>query len=735
MLEIVCSVNVGIVITNFFFFSDIPSKLGEHYRSKQVKYWNEIFPQIAEGRSYSEREILVEYPSSASPKVGLPARSNFSKSRPPWIEFPPPEVPDNQLTRRPNEEVIYGKEKMFGPNRPNIIADQNAYGTVLETPAKEVKQDSSMSVFTVIGGVFLMANLILFLIIYLKCYRNKNTSSSKNERVVQTGEKNQPDEEAFLMNGCNIVTMMSKSSRSEDTYEATKSETAGYKLSREISGSTIDAHTKVRDWIAQEIINKYSPRFFRRPERPPRLQHPLPTEIDSSKEHDGTSTIGRSPTRPVTPLELREIPKTIVKTSAVAKSKLKPPKISVAVDATPSGRGPSVLMQQPIELTKSLDCPNLKPNFDLPLRRSITLEDFSTRIIDKENNKELRKSITNINLGLDALQPTVIKIDHKHSRSDPVQDVDYITMKRLKTFDPNGEVNVTSKDERDIPRRPLSPEESLQIIKRRNCPKVLPDHPGKEAIIAKRRSMPIQGLFLPIPESSCISQPNSPIGNNCNKLPPAPPPRTSTLTRQNSITKPVFISEPILNEETNEEPEPVCSTLFVGPIVPGNKPVTKVNEVTPQNLYEALKKSREADAEVCNSQKTISPNPNVRRADPKIVVRPSLNKKLSDDKINRHIPRVVVPDNQPHLVRQSSIEELKERSEKLQETKDKRTESQNETMLAPSQKIRPVRKSQIPTLVKSSNTSLNKESSSESPSDNSDTGTVVKITGAEKKLG
>lgn len=110
-------------------------------------------------------------------------------------------------------------------------------------------------------------------------------------------------------------------------------------------------------------------------------------------------------------------------------------------------------------------------------------------------------------------------------------------------------------------------------------------------------------------------------------------------------------------------------------------------------------------------------------------------KKLSDDKINRHIPRVVVPDNQPHLQRQNSVDEMKLKSEKPSENKEQKIEVQNETLCGPGLKVvRPVRKSQIPTLVKNSNSSLNKESSSESPSENSDTGTVVKLSGLEKKL-
>lgn len=700
--------------------TDIPTRMKQHYRYKEMKYWNEEFTKLSEA-PYNYPQSL---PTQRTTHVYIPPRNTSRKGPPSWLFNPRPEM-THAVLAKPTQEV-YGTKVYFGTQKPDNM-EENVYGTVLESPAKEVRQSYTMNIVTILGGVFLMINLILFTFLYFKCYRNKKNNVTKvDETETNDGEKRQMDEEAFLLNGCNIVSMMSKSSKSEDTYEAVRADTPGYKLSRQISGSTIDAHTKVRDWIAQEIIYKYSPKFFRK-------QDNMKTKVNIAHENavpaevDGLSTLGRSPTRPVSPIDNTD-KNPVMKTSTITRPKIKPAKVSVAIDATPTGRGPSVLMQQPIELTKSLDYPGIKPSLDVPLRRSLTLEDFSPRIVDK---KEIRKSTTSINLEAPQIEPTIIKIDHKHSRSDPVQDVNYSEMKRLRTFNPNADINVTSRDDNHPSHTPLTPEEALMTIKRRNFPKVLPDHPGREALMSKRRSMPAPGLFLPIPEISSFSQPNSPMTKSVTKLPPALTPRTTTLSKPGPSAEHVFISESTLVEETNEEPEIVCNNLYVGPIVPRNNHETsKMNQLNTQPIYDSLKNLRVCEGTnetVSNKPKAVvTANSNVKRADPKVVVRPTLSKKPSDDKVTKHIPRVVSPDNLPHLVRQTSTDEVPVKTEISEKDRISIVDNRSES---PSMRLqRQVKKSQIPTLVKTPTTVSNKESSSSdsTPSEESDTGTVVK---------
>nr|CAH7731011.1 unnamed protein product [Callosobruchus chinensis] len=689
---------------------DIPPQSSQHYRSKEVKFWTSVFPKLEENHSYmSHHKNFLQVHATRKPFYLPPPPPPNKKNPLPWENF-------YSSTRRPIEMLgiysgtsipprrseVYGTIEDMGPERPENIV-KTAYGTVLESPPQEVKQGSSANIIAIVGSIFLLLNVVvLFVILYFKCYRNKKGGEVKADEVTETteGDKLQREEEAFLLNGCNIVKMMSRSSKSDDTYGAVKMENK-QELTRQMSASTIDAHTKVRDWITQEIIQKYSPKFFRKTNNTKNKMTIPPDAFCLPLETEKNSTLGRSSTIPASPASECKRQVIEMKTSTITRPKIKAPKVSVGIDATPGARGPSVLAQQPIELTKSLDYPHLKPEMELPLRRSFTLEDFSSMTGDIR--KELRKSSTSIDLlSYPETEPTVIKIEHHHSKSEPVEDLDYTLMRKMKTFDPNY-VNVTSRDD-DLPTpTPLTPQESLMTIKRRNYPKVLPDYPGRESVLNKRRSMPAHGLFLPIPESCSFSQPNSPGYRSFSKIPPTPPPRVSTLPRQSeSLPLPSFISEPTLAEEPNEEPEIVCNNLFIGPLLPKSNSNSKDELVNSKGdlkcepVYESLR-----------SKPVTNPTTSVPvRRDPKVIVKPTVSKKPSDDK-GKNIPRVVVPDNQPHL------------QHHIRDESGVCTREANKAM----------KRSHIPMLVKCSNSNLSKDSSSSDStpsSEESDTGTIVR---------
>lgn len=218
--------------------------------------------------------------------------------------------------------------------------------------------------------------------------------------------------------------------------------------------------------------------------------------------------------------------------------------MSVAIDATPQNRSESVLRQEPIEITKqkSIDGP---------------------RIICQE-----------IDFGPDGDSDTssycpeiqTIRIDHKHSHSDPVEMYYTVHKNDEKTTSfINEDINVTSRDTDSPFKLPLSPEEQLQNLQRRNFPKVLPTYPSDSG-----------GIY----ESSLtFNKRNSLPPSQFNRgIPPLPPPRTvSTLGRKPSFRKSnSIICSPLqLAKEVDEceEPEPKISqnTLIVGPIVPKNK--------------------------------------------------------------------------------------------------------------------------------------------------------------------
>lgn len=497
-------------------FSDIPPSIKYHHRSKEVNYWNKILPELAKNRS-------LNYNTVKQLKPTLNPTIKYAKNVPPFL-YPKPITISNGL-----QSALFQKSKYAEPSKeiygvvqykadddaePRDKTDNIEFGTI-KTKEPEIQTGTTMNILIAVGGVFLLVNVVLFVGLYYRCIRLKHIQSNQKRNLEEPEiSETSSTKRRKLEEGCNLMKMISKSSKSEDTYEAVKTSegSSKSKLTRQMSSSTIDPHTKVRDWIANEIVHKYSPRIFRNAKRPFMLKRQFSTQkeddtkttIAETKIFESNSTLGRSPTRPVSPVD----DKKQAKSTPIKK---KPEKVSVAVDATPSGRGSSVLMQQPIELTKSLDYPNFHPEFDKSLRRSATLDNF----FNPKKSQALRRSSTSINLEIQPIE--TIKIEHHHSRSEPVQDlyqgINSDKPKTLKTF--SQDINVTCRDEDEEELKPLTPEESLMYIKRRNFPKVLPDFPGetKQSLAHKRRSMPASSvLYKPIHDYGSASQPNSPAG-------------------------------------------------------------------------------------------------------------------------------------------------------------------------------------------------------------------------------
>ncbi|KAL1513355.1 hypothetical protein ABEB36_002775 [Hypothenemus hampei] len=597
---------------------DVPITNGRFYRQKQMDYWNNVFPRV----------------------------TTFPLNPLPWNNYT---LPNERANRYENFNKSFlpnnfgeVKIKNYG-NRNEAYRKNPVYGTVVTARPEEVKQSSAtVSVVVILGAVFLLANLAFFTFLYIKCIRNKKASPSNTLQLSPPEDNIVEDpyekrERKSLLSSCNFVNMLRNSGqKDDDTYDTVQVDpkiTSKIKLTRAMSNSTIDAHAKVREWITNEIALKYSPKEDRKSNKKEKTKQPATLILGSA--------IDKCPTRPVSPAEEKIIRPLLIKTASIDRSnrRKRAEKVSVAVDATPSGRGASVLMQQPIELTKSLDYPKVSP---IPLRRSVTMEDFSSSKIDQE----LRKSITSIDLKSIETEPMIIRIEHGHSKSDPVQDLDYSAIKKLKTFDPNVEINVTSReDNMEIP-PPMTPEDALRTIKRRNFPKVLPDHPGRHALFNKRRSMPVHNIYSPITDASYSnSEPYSPTVRNFMRFPPVPPPRTCTLDRQGSNPQPVCLSEPMLAEEPASSPEPevACNNLYVGPLIPRQK-VDNNSKEKLNSIKESVSSEKRA---IPRAIVTTNPKNPVKRIDPKVVVKPTINK--SKPESNKQIPRVVVPDNRPDI--------------------------------------------------------------------------------------
>lgn len=649
----------------------------------------------------------------------LPTRTPMKrpKGTPPFIfNLPIPE--STTKAHKMEEKEVFGTIVKEGTHRPDEL-NKIVYGTVINSDRNpsELQKATTMNIIVICGVAFLLVNSIIFLALYYKCQRMKKVQQPEIIDDEIDGNSDNPEKKifnnssAFVANGSGLIKMISKSSKSDGVYEAVKLDSQNSKknkLVRQLSNTTIDAHTKVRDWIANGIGEKISPRVSKKGnDKNTKGKH---VEI-VSLSHDlnsESSTLGRSPTRPVSPTfspsdSAHKTKRIMVKQNSYNSSQdsKRRDKVSVAIDATPSGRGPSVLAQQPIELSKSLDFG--AGTSKTTLRRSATLEDFSAATIDEI--ADLAKSVNSL-----ISKPTIIKISHSHSQSDPVEDIYGASkIRKLKTFDPQVDVNVTSCDEQKLV-RPLSPEESLMTIKRRNFPKVLPDYPNKESLAHKRRSMPAPNISIPF---------NDLRGRI--RMPPAPPVRTtSTLGRKPQSQPDDFVncnSAPVLLEENSSSPEPemTYNNLYVGPLIPKKEAKSK-DFLDTNPIYSslsALKKPENSSGEKFSPVAIVtadSRNP-LKKPEPKTVIRPKMVKQLSDPK-SRVIPRVTATDNMPghHII----------------PTKTDKDDSKLSKIVEYEKDLKIQRPTLIPTPVRSQNNGGKSQSSSEtSPSEESDTGTVV----------
>lgn len=706
-----------------------------------MRYWQEIFPNI-------RKNYTIYVPPTKKSKF-TNRFNDFPK------EFVQPTFVPNYITRKEHLESSHRTPapEVFGKV---ILSPEEPPPGNIESPA--VGQTTQRSGWTknnliIVGGIFLAANLILFLALYYKCTSKKksNVVINNSDDPINVEESSSKMAPHFDANGCNFIGMIVKASKNEVVKVGDDASSSKAKLTRNISSSTLDAHTKVREWITQEIVQKCSPAFLRqsRDTEQSNLSRIRPPLIRSdSKTVESNSTLGRSPTRPVSPagktsqsgVVSSKLPskKSVEKNSTggiskfssqqlpdKSKHKNRADKVSVAVDATPAGRGSSVMRQQPIELTKSLDCTSSGIEKEVPLRRSVTLDNVCSpsQVVEKTDN--LRKSTTSVNLQYKQMQePTVVKIMHFHSRSDPVQDLHNFTPPpKLKTFTPDADVNVTSRDDSETTEVPLlTPEQALVTIKRRNFPKVLPDFPSRQAIEQKRRSMPAPNTFLPA-TSEGRAYARLPCGKSHLRLAPIPPPRTSsTLARQGSVPSPICHSAPILAAEPPviEEPELTCNNLYFGPLKSSREAIKKSELKSPQEIYESLKPQRpiEPKPEIKGAPKSVvttDPDHPIKRMEPKVVIRPKISRNVSK---NTGIPRVTATDNATYV----NISDLKPHHE---ETKV----SQRSAIPVMTEEGKCKRPSHISSKEKSVEPCINNGSSSSestTPSEESDTGTVVK---------
>lgn len=617
-----------------FWNQDLPEELNRTINMKPMRPYPELYATSVPPTTYPRYGTLVNTGTAGGRKGVAPQNAHVNY------------YPD-KATENPVRALHMLLNQPPNPSRSDMYNTQSTLVTtalpppefgIIENaaPVEEiiVKADSTLSILIGIFILFLLVNIIVITIYVIKKLYYNRTMKRKLDILTLDGGTTDDDVKRSKFNDGDesfILDIVRKKNEYETSDRRNRSPINGFLLSRQLSTSTVDAHTKVCDWMSQEISKQ------RKQKKPS--------------------------------------PHFSLKSKSFFK---RPGKVNVAIDATPSARSASILRQEPAEFM------NTNQSFDFDHKDTIICQEVeidaalidSVDLRDSMGSKSRRNSIASLKGSAD-----IIKIDHRHSRSDPVQ-MYYSKPKKttdedITIFMEDADINVTSRDEASE-REPLSSEDALRTIKMRNYPKVLPNYPesAKDYVSSsiKRRSLPPQYFSM----------------NSALKTPPAPPPRTtSTLGRRPSVRREstTITTSPIMMAEeppTNNEPEITCNVLHVGPLIPKSteslystlrkqpgspdKPKTFSfeNSITIESISEQPDSSepissgewtieptvhkptgiKPPSGHRDNTKNTIKTINEPQKIPPKIIIKPNLLRQNSmDKKPNGHITRVQAPQD------------------------------------------------------------------------------------------
>lgn len=605
----------------------MPPAIFQKYKSRLMTFWNQDLPEelnrtlnMKPIQPYPELyapppTIYPRFDSSVNPAAGISGKGRTSNIHVSYFPEKSTEDPIRALHTllhqpNPNRSDMYNTQSTMLTTAPPDVG-------VVENIAPEeiiVRADATLNILIVIFILFLLVNVIVITAYLIKKNYYNRTMKRKLDVLTLDGTTDDDVKRSKFNDGDEsfILDIVRKKNEYETPDRRNRSPINGFLLSRQLSSSTVDAHTKVCDWMSQEISK----------------------QAKQKKPSPNFSLKSRSFFR-------------------------RPGKVNVAIDATPSARSASILRQEPAEFI------NTNQSFDFDTKDMIICQEMeidsalidSVDLRDSMRSKSRRNSIASAKGSAD-----IIKIDHRHSRSDPVQMYYHRPQKADEDITVFIEdINVTSREEASE-REPLSAEDALKTIKMRNYPKVLPNYPdsAKDYVSAsiKRRSLPPQYFSM----------------NPALKTPPTPPPRTtSTLGRRPSVRREstTLTTSPIMMAEeppVHAEPEITCNVLHVGPLIPKST----------ESLYSTLRKQppspdkpktfsfeNSITIESINEQSdSMDIEPNMRVVEPSVHMPTGIkppsgqrdSKATRTNKINE--PQIVSPKIiiKPNLIRQNSTE-------------------------------------------------------------------------------
>ncbi|XP_043251395.1 uncharacterized protein LOC122396787 [Colletes gigas] len=594
----------------------IPPAIGSNYRSAEMQFWNEVLPNIL--RHPNKDALLPIHPRRPRPEfldrvdeIGKYANASTNKV----YETYGGRYPERDHHLLESETTESRDDKATTPDSRGSGPDEES-APQPSTP----KGSSVITMLTGFGVVFLLINFTAFLYLYCRKQDAKNKEAGAKRRASQKDDSKRAKSEKYENH---YGELGYKSDSKPDLNDVIKNDKAydnnsnfgrRSKLSRQNSGSTIDTHIKVREWIQQEIVHRCSPRFLRK------------TRETLQKEHQDKLTKQQEEEKRRLEHEMLKEKEDPIYDEDLAlvvrpgkKSKL--PKVSVAVDATPATRTESILNQVPIELAKDVE--PLDESFDkvfefqtppqvvviehhhsksdpLPMEnvlRSVK-PNFSTPRIYESDSGSASSLYAKINPKLKSRLPRLeLGVNHEASVADEAEDIYIKSGPKLTTFGLNSpspcDINVTCR-EPIVERGCISPEEALQTIKRRNYPKVLPD-------IEKRRSLPApSSLFVPKQHANSLRDYRTGLqAASAAHQPPQPPPRMFGPSKSLDFAE---------ENENHDKTEPVTTSLHIGPLL--RRPDLSKNNSDPSiidSLDERIDRTNRAQAG--GSVDTIYSNP------------------------------------------------------------------------------------------------------------------------------
>lgn len=275
----------------------IPPVVAKNYRQQYMHFWNRALPEQLTGNSNQIESAPERSPSDNTTSYVRPLVPHVNY----YLE---------KSTENPIRQLQYLLHHT-GPNRSDMYQTQSTvempkiHDSVTASPENTfmlgdnqiiVKADSTLNVLIAMIIIFLVINVII-LTIYLvrRNYFKRNLKrkldvlsldGTTDDELKRSNKYNDGDESFIL----DIV-------RRKNEYVPVKryhSPINGFRLTRHFSTSTVDTHTKVTDWITQEV-NRQSPQLR---SKSPSFSYGTSGYFFGKRDDklvggpDGTSTIG-----------------------------------------------------------------------------------------------------------------------------------------------------------------------------------------------------------------------------------------------------------------------------------------------------------------------------------------------------------------------------------------------------------------------------------------------------------